>query len=86
MLETTESLDTLLTTPQTCQQSGSILFVIGSISQAKSRISHSHDHTPLKWRSLSDVLAQWNVCIMEPENYEEATQDDSWKKVMQYDI
>lgn len=44
------------------------------------------DFTPLKWESLNDVLAQCNTRIMEPDNYEEADQYDSWKKAMQAEI
>ncbi|KAI5332050.1 hypothetical protein L3X38_022178 [Prunus dulcis] len=30
------------------------------------RNTQAFDHTPLKWRNLDDVLAQCNLCIMEP--------------------
>lgn len=37
------------------------------------RNSQAFDHTPLKWRNLDDVLAQCNLCIMEPKKFDEAT-------------
>ncbi|CAL2260341.1 unnamed protein product [Prunus armeniaca] len=30
-------------------------------------ITKPYDHTPVKWRSLNDILAQCNLCIVEPE-------------------
>ncbi|KAM1503465.1 hypothetical protein ACFX15_027859 [Malus domestica] len=49
-------------------------------------LSQSYDSTPKKWRSLNEVIAQCNVCIMEPENYEEAALDLSWMKAMQAEL
>nr|XP_028949377.1 uncharacterized protein LOC114821438 [Malus domestica] len=50
----------------------------------KPNLSEMHtqgfDHTPLKWRKLDEVLAQCNMCIMDPEKYEDAKQDESWLK------
>ncbi|BBH08996.1 transposable element gene [Prunus dulcis] len=34
--------------------------------------SQAIDHTPKKWKSINDIMAQCNMCIMEPENFEEA--------------
>ncbi|CAL8082728.1 unnamed protein product [Prunus armeniaca] len=47
------------------------------------RNSQAFDHTPLKWRNLDDVLAQCNLCIMEPEKFDEAAKDESWVKAME---
>ena len=45
-------------------------------STSMSNLSEGHnqafDHTPLKWRNLNEVLAQCNLCIMDPEKYEDA--------------
>ncbi|KAM1739403.1 hypothetical protein ACFX11_015127 [Malus domestica] len=45
-----------------------------------------YDHTPLKFKSLTEVYAKCNLCIVEPENFEEASQDESWQKAMQAEI
>ncbi|CAL8138644.1 unnamed protein product [Prunus armeniaca] len=49
---------------------------------SEERRTQAYDHTPLKWRKLDDVLAQCNLCIMEPEKYADAAQDESWLKAM----
>ncbi|CAL8132132.1 unnamed protein product [Prunus armeniaca] len=46
------------------------------------RNTQAYDHTPLKWRNLDDVLAQCNLCIMEPEKFDEAAKDESWMKAI----
>ncbi|CAL8994000.1 unnamed protein product [Prunus brigantina] len=55
-----------------------------------SNLSKGHnqafDHTPLKWRNLNEVLAQCNLCIMDPEKYEDAKQDKSWLKAMEDEL
>ncbi|CAL8138407.1 unnamed protein product [Prunus armeniaca] len=48
--------------------------------------SHFFDHTPKKWRSVNEIMAKCNVCIVEPENYEDATQDESWRKAMEAEL
>ncbi|CAL8157398.1 unnamed protein product [Prunus armeniaca] len=49
-------------------------------------ITKPYDHTPVKWRSLNDILAQCNLCIVEPEKYEEVAQDQSWIKAMEDEL
>ncbi|KAM1198763.1 hypothetical protein FF2_010062 [Malus domestica] len=49
-------------------------------------ISGSYDHTPQKWKSLSEVYAQCNMSIIEPEDFSEAVKDDAWKKAMTEEI
>ncbi|BBG95348.1 multidrug resistance-associated protein 9 [Prunus dulcis] len=48
--------------------------------------SQPYDHTPLKWRNINDILAQCNLCIVEPEKYEEAAQDKAWIKAMEEEL
>ncbi|KAI5352433.1 hypothetical protein L3X38_005324 [Prunus dulcis] len=48
---------------------------------SEERNTQDYDHSPLKWRRLDDVLAQCNLCIIEPEKYAEAAQDKSWLKL-----
>ncbi|KAB2605950.1 hypothetical protein D8674_005667 [Pyrus ussuriensis x Pyrus communis] len=59
-------------------------------SSSMSNLSEGHnqafDHTPLKWRNLNEVLAQCNLCIMDPEKYEDAKQDESWLKAMEDEL
>ncbi|KAB2617076.1 retrovirus-related Pol polyprotein from transposon TNT 1-94 [Pyrus ussuriensis x Pyrus communis] len=54
-------------------------------STSMSNLSEGHnqafDHTPLKWRNLNEVFAQCNLCIMDPEKYEDAKQNGTWKLV-----
>ncbi|KAI5323637.1 hypothetical protein L3X38_032709 [Prunus dulcis] len=56
--------------------------------KASSRMENTQnfDHTPLKWRKLDDILAQCNMCIMEPEKFEEAVKDESWMKAMKDEL
>ncbi|KAI5317658.1 hypothetical protein L3X38_037365 [Prunus dulcis] len=49
-------------------------------------ITRPYDHTPIKWRNISDILAQCNLCIVEPEKYEEAAQDKAWIKAMEDEL
>ncbi|CAL2230473.1 unnamed protein product [Prunus armeniaca] len=57
-------------------------------SKASSRLedTQNFDHTPLKWRKLDDILAQCNLCVMEPEKFEEAVKDESWMKAMKDEL
>ncbi|CAL2268313.1 unnamed protein product [Prunus armeniaca] len=57
-------------------------------SKASSRLedTQNFDHTPLKWRKLDDILAQCNLCTMEPEKFEEAVKDESWMKAMKDEL
>ncbi|CAL2227229.1 unnamed protein product [Prunus armeniaca] len=48
-------------------------------------ITKPYDHTLVKWRSINDILAQCNLCIMEPK-YEEVAQDQSWIKTMEDEL
>ena len=47
---------------------------------------HDFDHTPLKYKSIAEVYERCNVCIIEPETFEEAVKDDSWQKAMNNEI
>ncbi|CAL8990056.1 unnamed protein product [Prunus brigantina] len=60
----------------------------GGSSKASSRLedTQNFDHTPLKWRKLDDILAQCNLCTMEPEKFEEAVKDESWMKAMKDEL
>ncbi|BBH06928.1 multidrug resistance-associated protein 9 [Prunus dulcis] len=44
------------------------------------------DHTPHKWRSINDIMAQCNMCIVEPDNFEEADLDESWRCAMEAEL
>ncbi|CAL8176390.1 unnamed protein product [Prunus armeniaca] len=44
------------------------------------------DHTPRKFKSIAEVYERCNVCIIEPESFEEAVKDDSWQKAMENEI
>ncbi|XP_034202603.1 putative disease resistance RPP13-like protein 1 [Prunus dulcis] len=50
-------------------------------------LRHYHvDHTPLKYKSIAEIYEKCNMCIIEPESFEEAAKDDSWKKAMEAEI
>ncbi|KAB2626287.1 retrovirus-related Pol polyprotein from transposon TNT 1-94 [Pyrus ussuriensis x Pyrus communis] len=68
--------------------SPNLVFSHESVSDVDSsmRRTQAFDHTPLKWRNLDDVLAQCNLCIMEPEKFEEAAKDEAWMKAMQDEL
>ncbi|KAI5348361.1 hypothetical protein L3X38_001248 [Prunus dulcis] len=48
--------------------------------------SQVYDHTPKKWKSINDIMAQCNMWIMEPENFEEADLDESWRRAMEAEL
>ncbi|KAM1262144.1 hypothetical protein ACFX2G_027916 [Malus domestica] len=68
--------------------SPNLAFSHESVSDVDSsmRMTQAFDHTPLKWRNLDDVLAQCNLCIMEPEKFEEAAKDEAWMKGMKDEL
>ncbi|CAL8999785.1 unnamed protein product [Prunus brigantina] len=49
-----------------------IIFDEKSSWTCEERNTQPYDHSPLKWRRLDDVLAQCNLCIIEPEKYAKA--------------
>ena len=48
--------------------------------------SSSSSSTPRKLRSLSDVYKRCNLCIVEPQSFEEAIKDEDWRKAMEKEI
>ncbi|RVW84529.1 Retrovirus-related Pol polyprotein from transposon TNT 1-94 [Vitis vinifera] len=48
--------------------------------------SSSPSSTPIKMRSLSDVYERCNLCIFEPQSFEEAIKDEDWRKAMEKEI
>ncbi|CAL8163770.1 unnamed protein product [Prunus armeniaca] len=48
--------------------------------------SHDIDHTPLKYKSLTEVYERCNICIIELETFEEAIKDASWQKAMETEL
>ncbi|CAL8165494.1 unnamed protein product [Prunus armeniaca] len=44
------------------------------------------DHTPRKFKTIAEVYERCNVCIIEPESFEEVVKDDSWQKAMENEI
>ncbi|KAI5342555.1 hypothetical protein L3X38_010430 [Prunus dulcis] len=59
---------------------------IPSDISSEERNTQAYDHSPLKWRRLDDVLAQCNLCIIEPKKYAEAAQDTFLNGVLQEEI
>ncbi|KAI5343766.1 hypothetical protein L3X38_011642 [Prunus dulcis] len=44
------------------------------------------DHTPLRYKSLTDIYESCNICIIEPETFEEAVKDAAWQKAMEAEL
>ncbi|KAI5334414.1 hypothetical protein L3X38_024547 [Prunus dulcis] len=57
-----------------------------SSDQERMPSSQDFDHTPRKYKSISEIYEKCNMCIIEPESFEEAAKDDSWKKAMEDEI
>lgn len=43
---------------------------------------HECDYTPLRFKSLNEVYERCNLCIVEPESFQEAARDETWKMAM----
>ncbi|KAI5336669.1 hypothetical protein L3X38_015937 [Prunus dulcis] len=48
--------------------------------------SQAIDHTPKKWRSVNEIMAQCNIFIVEPESFEDANLDESWRNAMKAEL
>ncbi|KAM0988950.1 hypothetical protein ACFX2A_013056 [Malus domestica] len=46
----------------------------------------SPETTPVRMRSLNEIYAVCNYCVVEPESFEEAEKDQSWQKAMSEEI
>ena len=44
------------------------------------------DHTPLRYKSLTEIYERCNICIIEPETFEEAVKDAAWQKAMEAEL
>ncbi|BBH07158.1 multidrug resistance-associated protein 9 [Prunus dulcis] len=44
------------------------------------------DHTPLKYKSLTEIYERCNICIIEPETFEEVVKDAAWQKAMEAEL
>lgn len=78
MLETSTSL----ISPISCERSSA-----QSVGVQMSYVdTQAFDSTLLKWRNLSEVYEHCNLCIVEPENFDNDAQDDAWKVAMQEEI
>ncbi|KAM1496365.1 hypothetical protein ACFXTO_030979 [Malus domestica] len=62
------------------QAGSSTVTAIGESSS--SRVSAQYDDTPLRYRNLSEIYERCHLCIVEPESFDEAAQDEAWKKAM----
>ncbi|KAB2625515.1 hypothetical protein D8674_017175 [Pyrus ussuriensis x Pyrus communis] len=59
-----------------------------TVSQSENMFdrSQAHDDTPKKWRSINEIMAQCNMCVIEPENYDDAAKDESWRSAMKAEL
>ena len=85
-LSTTHSPRRVSSIEDSTQSKTLILGESVNISNLDERDNQAFDHTPLKWKNLNEVLAQCNLCIMDPENYADAKQDESWLKAMEDEL
>ncbi|KAM2949706.1 hypothetical protein FF1_036572 [Malus domestica] len=58
----------------------------GSQIEGVSDRSQIYDDTAKKWRSISEIMAQCNMCIIEPESYDDVAKDDSWRNAMRAEL
>lgn len=47
---------------------------------------HKYDTTPLRRRNLSEVYEHCNLCIIEPNNFNDVAKDGAWKIEMQEEM
>ncbi|CAL8090833.1 unnamed protein product [Prunus armeniaca] len=59
---------------------------VESSDQERMPSSQDFDHTPRKYKSITEIYEKCNMCIIEPESFEEAAKDESWKKAMEDEI
>ena len=58
-----------------------------STSHGSPSSSSSPPHSsPIKMRRLEDIYERCNFCVFEPQNFEEAVKEESWRKAMQEEI
>jgi hypothetical protein len=57
-----------------------------SSPSSPSSSSTSPSSSPIRLRNLDDIYARCNFCVVEPENFEEAMKEESWKKAMKDEI
>jgi hypothetical protein len=55
-------------------------------SSSPSSSSTSPSSSPIRLRNLDDIYARCNFCVVEPENFEEAMKEESWRKAMEDEI
>ncbi|CAL8112732.1 unnamed protein product [Prunus armeniaca] len=46
----------------------------------------TQSETPVKLRDIAEIYARCNMSVIEPENYEEASKDTTWKKAMEAEM
>jgi hypothetical protein len=61
---------------------GELVENIGSDNSQQSTPSS----TPVKLKTLKDIYARCHMCIIEPENYQEATGDKAWQEAMKEEL
>ncbi|KAB2610770.1 hypothetical protein D8674_018802 [Pyrus ussuriensis x Pyrus communis] len=55
-------------------------------SSVRVQNSATPNSTTVRLRSLTDIYARCNMCIIEPENYQEAAKDKAWQATMDNEI
>ncbi|KAM1111108.1 hypothetical protein ACFX13_010490 [Malus domestica] len=63
-----------------------------TVNESVEEMSGSHSQgstpssTPVKIRTLEDIYARCHMCIIEPENYQEAVGDKAWQEAMNAEL
>ena len=60
--------------------------IASSQSSTSSSKSSSPSSTPRRMKSLNNVYASCNFCVVEPESFEEAIKEEVWNKAMEEEI
>jgi hypothetical protein len=57
-----------------------------SSPSSPSSSSTSSSSSPIRLRNFDDIYARCNFYVVEPENFEEAMKEESWRKAMENEI
>jgi hypothetical protein len=68
-----------------CHQKSTVGELAENIDSDNSQQS-SPSSTPVKLKTLQDIYARCHMCIIEPENYQEAFGDKAWQKAMKEEL
>jgi len=68
-----------------CHQNSTVEELAENVDSDNSQQS-SPSFTPVKLKTLQDIYARCHMCIIEPENYQEAFGDKAWQEAMKEEL